>query len=153
LSYSNISLSQIGAARFWKGAPGATPNLDEAIVCGAKIILEAGLSGGLLDFPKPGDLVVVTEANRDEGTSNHYLEPGVRVEASPRLRDGLISIVKGETARHSAGPVWSTDAFYRETRGKSRKFKNSGVLAVDMETPAIFALAKYRNVEAASFHF
>jgi uridine phosphorylase len=150
LSHSYISLSQIGAARFWKGAPAATANLAEAIVCGAKIIFEVGLSRGLQDFLKPGDLVVVTEANCDEGTSSHYLEPGVRVEVSPRLRDGLICIMKGETARHFVGPVWSTDAVYRETRGKFRKFKNSGVLAVDMETPAIFALAKYRNVEAAS---
>jgi uridine phosphorylase len=108
------------------------------------------LSGGLQDFLKPGDLVVVTEANRDEGTSNHYLEPGVRVEASPRIRDSLISVLKAQAARHFVGPVWSTDAVYRETRVKFRKFKNSGVLAVDMETSAIFALAKYRNVEAAS---
>jgi len=141
---------EIGAARFWIGAPAAIMTLEEAIVCGAKTIFEVGLSGGLQDFLTPGDLVVVTEALRDEGTSNHYLEPGVRVEASPRLRDSLISIVKGEGARHFVGPVWSTDGVYRETRGKFRKFKNSGVLVVDMETSAIFALAKYRNVEAAS---
>lgn len=141
---------EVGAARFWVGAPAAIMTLEEAIVCGAKTIFEVGLSGGLQDFLKPGDIVVVTEANRDEGTSNHYLEPGVKVEASPRLRDGLISIMKGKAARHFVGPVWTTDAVYRETRGEFRKFKSSGVLAVDMETSAIFALAKYRNVEAAS---
>ena len=141
---------EVAAARFWIGAPAATMTLEEAIACGARTIFEVGFSGGLQDFLKPGDIVVVTEANRDEGTSNHYLEPDVGVEASPGLRDGLISIVKGEGARHFVGPVWSTDGVYRETRGKFRKFKNEGVLAVNMETSAIFALAKYRNVEAAS---
>ena len=33
---------------------------------------------------------------------------------------------------------------------KFRRFRDSGVLAVDMETSAIFAVAKYRGVEAAS---
>ena len=34
--------------------------------------------------------------------------------------------------------------------GKFRRFRDSGVLAVDMETSAIFAVAKYRGVEVAS---
>jgi len=37
-----------------------------------------------------------------------------------------------------------------ETIGKFRRFKESGVLAVNMETYAVFALAKYRNIEVAS---
>ena len=49
-----------------------------------------------------------------------------------------------------ARAVWSTDGVYRETLEKFRKFKNTGVLGVDMETSAIFAVAQYRGVEAAS---
>jgi len=52
--------------------------------------------------------------------------------------------------RHFVGPVWSTDGVYRETLGKFRRFRDSGVLAVNMETSAIFAVAKYRGVEVAS---
>lgn len=51
---------------------------------------------------------------------------------------------------HTVGPVWSTDGVYRETRAKFRRFKSEGVLAVNMETSAVFALAKYRKIEAAS---
>jgi purine-nucleoside phosphorylase len=58
--------------------------------------------------------------------------------------------LKEKGIRHFVGAVWSTDGPYRETRGKFRKFKDSGVLAVDMETSAVFAIAKYRKVRAAS---
>lgn len=141
---------EIGIGRFWIGAPAATMTLEEAIACGAKTIFEVGLSGGLQSFLRPADIVVVTEAIRDEGTSYHYLPPEVKVESSTRLRRLLINYLKDRKIKHFVGSVWSTDGVYRETLGKFRKFRDEGVLAVNMETSAIFAVAKYRNVEAAS---
>jgi len=141
---------EIGLGRFWIGAPAAVMTLEEVIACGAKIIFEVGLSGGLQTFLQPSDIVVVTEAIRDEGTSHHYLPPKVKVESSIRLRNKLIKSLDKRKIKHFVGPIWSTDGVYRETLSKFRKFKNAGVLAVDMETSAIFAVAKYRNVEAAS---
>jgi len=141
---------EIGIGRFWIGAPAAVATLEEAVTCGAKIIIEVGLAGGLQEFLKPADIIVVTEAIRDEGTSYHYLPPEVKVESSQRLREMLIKCLNEGGIRHFVGPVWSTDGVYRETLGKFRRFRDNGVLAVDMETSAIFAVAKYRNVEAAS---
>jgi uridine phosphorylase len=136
--------------RLWIGAPAAAMTLEEVIACGAETIFEVDLSGGLQPSMQPSDIVVVTEAIRDEGTSYHYLPSEVKVESSRRLRNSLIDCLDGEKIKHSVGPVWSTDSVYRETRGKFRKFRDSGVLAVNMETSAIFAVAKYRKVEAAS---
>jgi uridine phosphorylase len=141
---------EIGVGRFWIGAPAAAFTLEEAIACEAKTIFEVGVSGALQTFLQPGDIVVVTEAIRDEGTSHHYLPLEAKTEASARLRDKLIEHLMDRKIRHFVGPVWSTDGVYRETRSKFRRFRDSGVLAVDMETSAIFAVAKYRNVEAAS---
>jgi len=45
----------------------------------------------LQGFLKPGNIVVVTEAVRDEGISHYYLAPETKIEASPRLRDRLVS--------------------------------------------------------------
>ncbi len=140
----------IGIGRLWIGAPAATMTLEELIVCGAKTVFEVGLSGGLQELLKPGDMVVVTEAVRDEGTSQHYLPAEVRVEASRRLRELLVNILDHKSIRRFLGPVWSTDRVYRETRSKLRRFRSAGVMAVDMETSAVFSLAKYRKVEAAS---
>jgi len=145
--FNNI---EIGVGRFWIGAPTAAFTLEEAIACEAKTIFEVGVSGGLQEFLKPADIVVVTEAIRDEGTSYHYLSPEVKVESSTRLRETLINYLNERKIRHFVGPVWSTDGVYRETHGKFRRFRDGGVLAVNMETSAIFAVAKYRNVETAS---
>lgn len=141
---------EVGLGRFWIGAPAATMTLEEVIACGSKMIFEVGLSGGLQPTMYPGDIVVATRAIRDEGTSNHYLPSEINVESSNRLREKLTEHLTRLKTKHLVGPVWSTDGVYRETRAKCRKFKNDGVLAVNMETSAIFALAQYRNVEAAS---
>jgi uridine phosphorylase len=141
---------EIGVGRFWIGAPAAAFTFEEAIACGAKIIFEVGVSGGLQEFLKPADRVIVTEAIRDEGTSHHYFPPEVKVESSPRLRGTLIKCLNERKITHFVGSVWSTDGVYRETLSKFRRFRDRGVLAVNMETSAIFAVAKYRKVEAAS---
>jgi purine-nucleoside phosphorylase len=44
------------------------------------------------------------------------------------------------------GEVWSTDAPYRETEEKARNFRKKGVLAVEMELSALFAVGRFRNV-------
>jgi len=142
--------TQIGLGLFWIGAPAAVMTLEELIACGVRIIFEVGMAGGLQSFLKPGDILVVTKAVRDEGTSYHYLPPEIRVESSERLREKLIRHLKQKNIRRFVGPVWSTDGVYRETRAKFRKFRDRGVSAVNMETSAIFSLAKYRAVEAAS---
>lgn len=142
--------AEIGLGRFWVGAPAAVMTLEELIACGVKTIFEVGASGGLQAFLQPSNIIVVTEAIRDEGTSHHYLPPNVNVESSPRLRSKLIKHLNERKIKHFVGPVWSTDGVYRETRKKFFKFRDSGFLAVNMETSAVFAVAKYRNVKAAS---
>jgi nucleoside phosphorylase len=62
------------------GAPAACMILEEAIAAGAKEIVEVGIAGGIQPHLKPGDILVVTSGERDEGTSFHYYPPryGVR---------------------------------------------------------------------------
>jgi uridine phosphorylase len=145
--YKNV---EVGVGQFWIGAPAATAILEEVIECGAKKIFEVGLSGGIQHYLKPGDLVVVTDAIRDEGTSFHYLPPEVDVRSYVSLREKLSEYLDRKRIAYYAGPVWSTDAPYRETLGKVRGFRERGTLCVDMETSAIFSVAKYRRVQAAS---
>lgn len=146
----NVNDTEIGAFRAWIGAPAAATMLEELIACGAKKIFEVGMAGGLQSELKPGDIIVVTEAIRDEGTSNHYFAPEVKLESSHKLRNSLIQELTQKRIKYSVGPVWTTDGVYRETKSKFLKFRNQGVLAVNMETSALFAVSKYRNVEIAS---
>lgn len=142
--------AEIGVGRFWVGAPAAVMTLEEAIACGTRTIFEVGIAGGLQTFLQPADIVVVTEAIRDEGTSHHYFPAETTVESSRKLRNELVRHLTEGKIKHFVGSVWSTDGIYRETRSKFRRFRDKGVLAVDMETSAVFAVAKYRKVKAAS---
>ncbi len=140
----------VGVGHFRVGAPAAVIYLEEVIACGVKVVFEVGFAGGLQTFLQPGDIIVGTEAIRDEGTSFHYLPPDTQVIAETGLRMALVQRLQTKGLRFFEGQIWTTDGVYRETYGKFRKFRDAGVLAVDMETSAIFAVAQYRNVKAAS---
>ncbi len=150
LSVGTAEGKEVGAFRSSVGAPAAIAMLEELIACGAETIFEIGISGGLQPSLKPGDTVVVSEALRDEGTSSHYLPPEVKLESSSRLKELLVQQLISDNIEYTIGPVWTTDGVYRETRRKFLKYSGQGVLAVDMETSALFAVAKHRNVEIGS---
>jgi uridine phosphorylase len=145
--FSNV---EIGIGLFYLGSSAAVIMLEEAIACGVRTIFEIGLCGSLGSSLEPGDIIVVTDAMRDEGTSLHYLQEGVAVASSPLLRDTLVKILRRARIDHQIGPIWTTDGLYRETVKKFHEFKSAGVLGVNMETSALFAVAKYRRADAAS---
>ena len=65
------------------------------------------------------------------------------------LRD-IKTALKEEGLSFNQGPVWTTDAPYRETIAKVRTFQSQGVLGVDMETSAVFTVSAFRGIEAAA---
>ena len=94
-------------------------------------------------------VVVPTSAVREEGTSYHYLPPDRQPEACPHLTGSIVASLECDEIPHHTGTVWSTDAPYRETGTKVTRYAAEGILAVDMETSAILALAEYHKLEAA----
>jgi purine-nucleoside phosphorylase len=53
-------------------------------------------------------------------------------------------------AAFQRGPTWTIDTRYRETVDEVRHYRREGVLTVEMEAAALFAVAVVRGVEAAS---
>jgi uridine phosphorylase len=49
--------------------------------------------------------------------------------------------------KYYVGPVCTTDAPYRVTKSKINYLQRKGVLGIDMESSAIFALGIYRKVK------
>jgi uridine phosphorylase len=141
---------EIVVAANFVGSPAAAMVFEELIACGARKVFEVGLSGGLQPFLRPGDIVVATEAICDEGTTCQYLPNHEDLLSSPSLKRLLIEALNEKRIRHHAGSVLTTDGIYRETRDKLAKFRETGVLAIDMETSALYAVAKHRDVEIAS---
>ena len=128
------------------GAPQAVIALEKLIVLGVKRFWVLGWCGSLQRFLRIGDIVVPTSAVSEEGTSDHYSVGEGTAEPDSRLTESLLQSVNGFQAECMAGPVWSTDAPYRETPGKVQHYQKEGVLAVEMEMSALMQVALYRSV-------
>jgi purine-nucleoside phosphorylase len=62
----------------------------------------------------------------------------------------LEAALRSSGIEYVMGKAWTVDAPYRETKRKVARHLRSGVSVVNMESSAIFAVASYRRVEAAS---
>ena len=136
--------------RFGIGAPAAAAALEELAVLGTRTVASIGTAGSLQRSLNPGDLVLCEAAIRDEGVSHHYLPPGKLASASPSLTAALGSSLRAAGASYQAGTSWTIDAPYRETVAEARHYQAEGVLCVEMEAAALFAVASVRDVHLAS---
>lgn len=139
----------IGLGGPFMGAPQAVMALEKLIVLGARRVLFFGWTGALQPNLSPGDLVLPDEAISEEGTSRHYSDER-RPRPSARLLDDLSMGLKEQGHLFKRGPVWTTDAPYRETINKVQAFQAQGVLGVDMETSAFFTAGAFRGIETAA---
>lgn len=135
---------------FGIGAPAASTVMEELIACGAQRILSIGAAGSLQQGIEAGEVMICTAAIRDEGVSHHYLEPSAFSYPSENLTRRLKKALVEETIHFREGAAWTIDAPYRETVAEARHYQREGVLAVEMEAAAVFAIAQYRGVEAAA---
>lgn len=131
------------------GGPALANLAEELAAWGNERIVVLSLAGALTDLA-PGTVVVPGRAIRDEGTSHHYLAPARDIGASETLGPFLARGLEGRSIPSVRGAVWSTDAPYRETRQEIEALRTDGVLAVDMESAALFAVARLRGFQAAS---
>ncbi|MEL7645452.1 MAG: nucleoside phosphorylase [Anaerolineaceae bacterium] len=127
------------------GAPLAAGLLDEAIALGGKDFIGCGGCGVLDKSIAVGNLLVPTAAVRAEGTSYHYLPPSREVLANPDALQALESTLRARGVAYQLTKTWTTDAFYRETPAKVRKYRAEGCLAVEMEAAAFMAVARFRG--------
>ncbi len=145
--------SNIAFAGPYIGAPYGVVLLESLIAKGASKILILGWCGSVSDKLKAGDLIIPSSAISDEGTSRNYLNykddfPAVHPsESLAAAMEEKLSILGIESAR---GRIWTTDAIYRETPEKVEFFRKKGALAVEMECSALFAAARFRNIETAA---
>ncbi len=94
---------------------------------------------------------IPTSCVREEGTSRHYLSSDEGLRPAQRLVRALekARVKKGLVAY--TGPLWTTDAPYREMVTTIENYRLRDILGVDMETSAMYALGVYRNVEVCNF--
>ena len=136
----------ITLARSGFGAPSVVALAEELAAFGTKKILFFGYCGSLQDHVKAGDLVIPTEAIREEGTSYHYLPPQMPARGDEAIVTTIATHLADCGVAFQQGTVWTTDAIYRETDRKVAQFQARGVLAVEMELSALFAFGAVAGV-------
>lgn len=116
------------------GAPAAVLALEKLNILGARRILVLGPCGSLSPEAPIGTVVVPTWAVSEEGTSRLYgAETGRPLAVAGPALQGLESALADADIPYRLGPVWTTDAPYRETRRKVQVFQAEGIVGVEME--------------------
>jgi uridine phosphorylase len=131
------------------GAPYAVMVLEKLIALGARMVLALGWCGSLQPHLAIGDLVLPAATVSTEGTSRHYPLNGQSPDPDPHLYRLLRQGLETSQCRWQEGPVWSTDGFFRETEELVQSYQTQGVLGVDMEMAALFAVGRFRQVPVA----
>ena len=133
------------------GAAYAAMLLEKLIAGGAIDILFFGWCGAIAHDVQIGDLIVPTGSIIDEGTSKHYLTDDKEIsEPSSHMMEKTTRLLKGNQLNFHKGMVWTTDAIYRETREKVAAFQKRNILAVEMESAALFSVGQFRQVSVSS---
>jgi uridine phosphorylase len=133
------------------GAPYAVMVLETLIAWGAKKILFLGWCGSICERVKIGDLIVVTSAIIDEGTSGHYNEKEAKLSfPSAAMLTELNKALQQKQVNFHNGAIWTTDAIYRETCEKVKYFQCQDAIGVEMEISALFTVAQFRGVDLAA---
>jgi uridine phosphorylase len=136
--------------QFGIGAPAAAAALEELAAMGTAAFVSIGTAGSLQRDLNIGDLVLCEAAIRDEGVSHHYLPPAKLATAEAAMTAALGAALSQAGAPFRVGTSWTIDTPYRETVAEARHYQAEGVLCVEMEAAALFAVAEVRGLRVSS---
>jgi uridine phosphorylase len=134
------------------GGPSTAIAVEELAQIGADTFIRVGTSGPMQPHMQHGDLVVVTGAVRDEGTSGQYMPLAFPAVADP----DVVSCLRAGCARLGLSPhvglSHSKDSFYGQHAPQRMPVRDQlqqrwaawvqgGVLCSEMEAAPLFVLA------------
>lgn len=122
------------------GSSIAASCVEELRYLGATMAIRIGSTGAIHSIIKTGDVVMATAAVRDEGVSKFYLDEGVPAMACIPLNDSLSVFLDQLNICNKKGIVYTTDGRWREDRVKMERLSKCGIISVEMESAAIFAV-------------
>lgn len=146
------------------GGPSAAIAMEELANLGTHTFVRVGTCGGIALKVCSGDVVVATGAVRMEGTSREYAPLEWPAVPDFQVASALTQAAGSLGKKWHAGVVQCKDSFYGqhspgrmpvsyELEQKWEAWKRLGVLASEMESAALFAVAASRGVRCGSvFH-
>ena len=134
------------------GGPSTAIAVEELANLGADTFIRVGTSGMMQDFIKPGDLIVVSGAVRDEGTALHYMPMDFPAIADLDIVNCLRQACETTGVTYHVGLSHSKDSFYGEVepdrmpisdalKHRWNAWVQARVLCSEMEAAALFVLA------------
>ena len=146
------------------GGPSAAIAMEELANLGVHTFVRVGTCGGIALKVQSDDVVIATGAVRMEGTSREYAPIEWPAVSDFTVAGALVQAAKDLGKPWHAGVVQCKDSFYGqhspgrmpvsyELEQKWEAWKRLGVLASEMESAALFAVAAARGVRCGSvFH-
>ncbi len=148
LDLGGLRLGLVGGA---VGASFAVLVAEELFASGCRLLLSVTSAGRVAAPEGSASFVLIERALRDEGTSYHYLPPARYSEADPALVARAAAGLEVAGITVSRGSSWTTDAPFRETASAIASRRAEGILAVEMESAALYAFGRARDLPVLCF--
>ncbi len=133
------------------GGPSTGIVVEELHNIGVTHMIRVGSSGALQRGMTLGELVIVSGAVRDDGTSKAYVDVSYPAIPDTHLLMELVQTADRLGLPHQVGRARSHDSFYTDREGEIDAYWSSkGLLAADMETAALFTIGGLRGIKTAS---
>jgi len=133
------------------GAPFAVLVAEELFASGCRLLISITSAGQITPVGAPPYFVLIERALRDEGTSYHYLPPAPYSKLRPEIGEVIRAGWDHTRLPLYAGASWTTDAPFRETEAMLARCRSAGILAVEMEAAALYALATAKHQDIICF--
>lgn len=143
---------EITATSTGMGCPSTAIAAEELVRCGVTSLIRVGSTAAMQTGIRPGDLVVSEGSFRNDGTSDAYVPKGYPavpdLAITLALRDEAVAEAEGQDFSAHSGLNVTDDAFYAESPEWTREMSALGMLNVEMESSALFVVARQRGVRA-----
>jgi uridine phosphorylase len=122
------------------------------ILCGAgaQTLIRIGSCGSLQEDVRIGDLIIVTQALRGDGTSRYYVAESFATIAHGAIVNALKQAADQLGVRCHLGMIFTTDALFQETPEMIQQLNGQNVSSIDMVTSAFLTIAQVRGKKAGA---
>lgn len=135
------------------GCPSTAIAVEEMARSGVTSFIRVGSTGALQEGMEPGDLVISQGSFRNDGTTDMYVPKGYPAVPDLEITLELERVAREQAPEHGlgvhAGLNCTDDAFYAETPEWTQRMSDLGLLNVEMESSAMFVVARQRGLRAA----
>lgn len=116
---------------------------------GAKKLIRVGSCGSLQEGIDLYDVIIAQSASTDSNFLHQYNLPGTYAPtASWKLLSEAVDQAEAQGATYHVGNILSSDVFYNEDETANARWSGMGVLGVEMESAALYAIAARHGVDA-----